>query len=120
MEEVKPAAVEIIAEEVKVDRNGNVVRRNAKGQWEKGYCPNPLGRPNPPEGFKLTLRNNAMAALHTILDIMNDPSARTADRIRAAEVVLERCYGKATTVISSDENAPLVIRLTGALDDWSK
>jgi hypothetical protein len=119
-EEEKDKAITPTEVEIVDDAGSTEGKRDAKGRWLPGYCPNPYGRPHVPENFKLTLRNNAMVALETIITIMNDPKARPADRIRASEVILERCYGKAVQPFAGDEEAPLVIRLAGALDNWSK
>lgn len=73
----------------------------------KGQSGNPSGRPkNTPE------QNDALAAIRdlaptaaTVLeDIMADPNAPAAARIRAAVEVLDRTFGKAETPIKVDDD----------------
>lgn len=78
------------------------------------------GRKKVDNGFKMVLKMNEIPALMTIVSIMNDTRARSADRLKAAELIIDRLYGKAVQPIGGEEGQPLVVKLAGVLDDWSK
>lgn len=74
--------------------------RNSSGQFTKGSSGNPGGRPKLPAELKQAFQEAAPEALRVLLDIMLDEEARAADRIRCAEVILERGYGKPAQEVS--------------------
>ena len=90
--------------------NTGISKKTAKPRgkpFQKGQSGNPSGRPkNTPE------QNDALAAIRdlapkaaTVLqDIMVDPNAPAAARIRAAVEVLDRTFGKAETPIKVDDD----------------
>ena len=45
------------------------------------------------EKFKTALRKASPKAFRTILEVMADPVSRSADRLRAAEFVLQHTFG---------------------------
>jgi hypothetical protein len=63
------------------------------GEGQKG---NPGGRPKLPEELKLAFRRAAPDALAVLERVMRSSKARPGDRIRAAEVILNRGYGTPT------------------------
>lgn len=69
------------------------VNRDNTGRFVKGNKSG--GRPKQPEEFKTTVRENSVAALRVVLDIMNNKDACAADRLKAASIIIERAYGKA-------------------------
>lgn len=73
--------------------------RAGGGRFVKGQSGNPSGRPKVPEEFRELVRKATIPALQTVISIANDTKAKTADRIRAAEIIIERAYGKATQPI---------------------
>lgn len=74
------------------DRRYSACRDPATGRFIKG---NPGGgRPRMPEELKADFRACAPEALDTILAILRDGDAPHRDRLRAAEIILDRGYGK--------------------------
>lgn len=57
------------------------------------------GRRKIPEEFKELAQKNSIPALLKAIDIMNDLNAKTADRLKAIEIVLDRGIGKPTQAI---------------------
>jgi len=69
--------------------------RDALGRFVKGHAPSSNGgRKKLPEELRTAFRAEGYRALDVLLAVMMDPEARTADRIRAAEIILDRGYGK--------------------------
>ena len=79
--------------------------RNETGKFKKGVSGNPKGRPKTPQEFKDLVKANAVPAINTLIQIMNNPKAKDPDRIKAADVIIERAYGKAVQPIDADVNA---------------
>ena len=76
-----------------------------------GRSNNPSGRPKQPKEFKDIIKNNTVAAINAVIGIMNDEDAKPTDRLKAAEIVIDRAYGKATQLIAGDsEHDALVIK----------
>lgn len=73
-----------------------MIKRNSKGQFEKGSSGNPLGR-------KKGIRAKAIEAcekygidpLNYMAEVLADTSASTKDRMAAARELADRMYGKA-------------------------
>lgn len=65
--------------------------------FEKGKSGNPTGRPKIPEhiisAFRGPMTDLSVKTLTSILD-GSDEGAKTGDRLRAAEIVLDRAWGK--------------------------
>lgn len=78
-----------------------------------GRSNNPNGRPKQPKEFKDIVKNNTVTAINAVIEIMNDPNAKGSDRIKAAEIVMDRAYGKATQLIAGDsEHDALIIEVS--------
>lgn len=60
----------------------------------KGQSGNPSGRPKMPKEVKEAFKAASPEALKTLKKILTDPAAKDSDRIRAAEIILDRAYGK--------------------------
>lgn len=69
--------------------------------WEKGKSGNPKGRPKDPERAKLRelARTHTESAIATLVEAMNDTSAKWVSRLKAAEILLDRGWGKATPIV---------------------
>jgi hypothetical protein len=68
-------------------------RRDPKtGRFVKGNRSG--GRPQLPEELKMAFRAAAPEALDVLLKILRDEEAKHGDRIRCAEIILDRGYGK--------------------------
>lgn len=72
--------------------------RDEKGRFTGG---NPGGgRPKMPEELKEAFRELTSKAKDTLVEIMCDPCAKETARIRAAEIILERGWGKPEQAVS--------------------
>lgn len=91
-------------------RTGN--GRDAKGRFVKGEYRGGPGRTPLAPSLKdalLPLGDKSVKALESILD---DPEAKQSDKLRAAEIVLDRLLGKATQPIVADihkEEEPITL-----------
>lgn len=74
-------------------------------KWAKGVSPNPGGRPS---GFN-EIQNSARAlgplAIQRLGEILADPKAKHVAVIRAAELILERGFGKPPAFSTSSPSA---------------
>lgn len=84
--------------------------RNARGQFTKGNSGG--GRPKVPEELRKAFQKVCPEALEVLVSIMSDTEAKDNDRIRAAEVILERGYGKAPQSIDLDAGGAVMIQLS--------
>ena len=83
--------------------------RNDKGQFIEG---NPGGgRPCLPAELKAMCQAAAPEAIKVALEILNDIDKPPASRIKAAEVILDRGYGKAPQSLTGEDGKPLTIGL---------
>ncbi len=91
--------------------------------FQPGQSGNPSGRPKVPEEVKAAFREHTQQALDTLVSIIESESAKDADRIRAAEVILDRGWGKPVQGVDVDasiEALPVSISFEGKLDEWSR
>lgn len=77
--------------------------RDSKGRFAKGNKGG--GRPKLPEELKEACKAASVDAINVLKGIMQDSSARDADRIRAAEVLLDRGYGKPVQAVDMDSSS---------------
>jgi len=86
------------------------------GRFVKGGNPHG-GRKKLPEDLKQAFRDVCPQALETLRGILENDEARDADRIRAAEIILDRGYGKAVQAVDLDGSAiPQVVIVGDVLD----
>lgn len=84
---------------------------------KKGECRNPNGRPKLPEDARAMLKAATPAAVKLLVDTLNNPEEKTETRVRCAETVLDRVYGKANQPIDLGGEVPKIeIVLSGAED----
>ena len=90
--------------------------------FQKGQSGNPGGRPKVPEELREAFRANSQDACDALCKILKDPAAKDSDKIRAAEIILDRGYGKPTQAVDLEAavTAPLTISFEGILDEWAK
>jgi hypothetical protein len=74
-----------------VHNNGGIT---GKG-FVKGQVTNPGGRPKTPPEIKEAFTKLVPKAIETLTSILLDPEAKQSDRMKAAEVILDRALGKA-------------------------
>lgn len=70
-------------------------------RFEKGRSGNPGGRPKEVGEIRALAREHTESALETLVKIMEDKKAPAAARAAAANSLLDRGYGRATTPIES-------------------
>lgn len=63
--------------------------------WVKGQCGNPGGRPKGVKEVQDLARRYTTDAIQTLSDICSNPKATPSARVSAAEVLLDRGWGKA-------------------------
>lgn len=87
---------------------------------QKGHTNNPNGRPKMPRVVRDRFQGAASHVPEFMQAIMNDTSEKTADRIRAAEVILDRAYGKPTQHTELDANVKTsLVSILASLGDGS-
>jgi hypothetical protein len=103
----------------------NVARDNA-GRFLPGKTGNPGGRPKVPEEFKELAKEHSFTALETVVAILQDPDAKAADRLRAADIILDRALGRPVQSTDLDIAGGIdagiiqVIFSDPNLDEWAK
>ena len=86
-----------------------------KGPWVKGQSGNPGGRPAGFEDIALQARALAPLAIQRLGDILRNDKAKPAAWTRAAELILERGFGKAPAFKTTDpQDFRDVLQLTDA------
>jgi hypothetical protein len=88
--------------------------------FKPGQSGNPGGRKAAPKEFKELARKTAPAALKYVASVVNDEKAHTRDRIKAAELVMDRAWGRPTQPLTGEDGGPLVVVLEGDLSKWAK
>lgn len=91
-------------------------------KFKPGQSGNPGGRPKLPRDLREKLKQNSANAFEYLAAVVmgNEPKARVADRIRAAEILIERTYGKSAQPICGDDGNKIVVKLTGTLAEWGR
>ena len=80
--------------------NSKGTAKRGKGRpFEKGQSGNPSGRPKVDKNVKEMLKAAAPKAAALLIETIEDPKVKMELRIRCAETVLDRVYGKATQPI---------------------
>ena len=82
--------------------------------FEKGKSGNPGGRPKMDDETKTILKAAAPDAARLMVEMMNDPKIQPKLRMQAAEVVMDRVYGKATQPIEGSMDNHIEIVMGGA------
>ena len=76
-------------------RKGNL---NNLKPWQPGQSANPGGRPSIPEEVKAALQAATPAAVATLVEIMTGGKSEDT-RVKAANIILDRVYGKAAAQV---------------------
>lgn len=88
--------------------------RPITGKFEKGQSGNPGGRPKVSEDVKTMLKAAAPEAVKLLTETMKDEKVKTDLRIRCAETIMDRVYGKAVQPIEGSVDNKVEIVLGGA------
>lgn len=82
--------------------------------FEKGKSGNPSGRPKDNPELKEACRSHTMECIAVLVGIVNNSKSKDNDRIKAAEVLLDRGYGKPVQSVDLDaKNIPQVVFVGG-------
>lgn len=73
--------------------------RDNAGRFKKGQSGNPGGKKPMGDDVKAMLKAAAPDAVKLLTETMKNPDARSDLRIRCAETIMDRVYGKATQPI---------------------
>lgn len=84
------------------------------GQFEKGKSGNPGGRPKVSADVKEMLKAAAPQAAALLIETVNDPEVKIDLRIKCAETLMDRVYGKAVQPIEGNMDNRVEIVLGGA------
>lgn len=82
----------------------NARKRGTGRPFVKGQVANPGGRPKIPEDIKQAFKDLTPKAIETLQKILDDDNAKYADKIKAAEIIMDRGYGKPTQALDVDVN----------------
>lgn len=66
------------------------------------------------------LKTNSHRAVQTIIEIMNDPTAKDELRLKAATDIVDRVLGKAKTPVEKEISGGITITLSQELDEYSR
>ena len=93
--------------------------RTKTGQFRPGMSGNPGGRPKMPEEFRQLARENSIPALQVVVDILKNPKSANKDKLKAAEIILDRAWGKPIQGVemSGPGSGPIEVKHFGQLDD---
>ena len=85
---------------------GNRQRTGNKTSFKPGQSGNPSGRPKKTQEQQDALeaiRALAPQAPAVLMDVMNNPSAPPAARLKAVEMILDRTYGKPDMAVTVED-----------------
>ena len=88
--------------------------RDNAGRFKKGQSGNPGGKKPMDDETKAILKAAAPDAAKLMVKMMNDPKIQPKLRMQAAEVVMDRVYGKATQPIEGSMDNHIEIVRGGA------
>ncbi len=83
----------------------------------KGQSGNPGGRPKEIAHVRELARSRTVEAVETLTDIMRNPDEPAAARVRAAETLLDRGWGRPTQPISGEDGKAIETHNLHALTD---
>ena len=111
-------------ESLEVNTSDNITR-DTGGRFTPGVSGNPSGRPKIPEEFRELAQTHSIDALKTVVEILQNPNTKDADRLRAADMILDRALGKppqySDIEVAGDLAQNLIqVVLNGDLDRWAQ
>lgn len=85
-------------------------RKPNSGSFKPGQSGNPSGRAKIPEDVKAAFKELTPQAVATLKGILLSDTSKDSDKIKAAEIILDRGYGKPAQALDVDVNSlPQVI-----------
>ncbi len=85
--------------------------------FAKGQSGNPSGRKPVPQELKDMLKAATKDAAKLLIDTMKNDDEKIEMRIRCAETIMDRVYGKSTQPIESDGTVRVILE---GLEDYAK
>ena len=88
--------------------------------WKKGQSGTPGGRKKMPDDAKAMLKAATPAAVKLLVDTLNNTNEKTETRVKCAETVLDRVYGKANQPIDLGGEIPKIEIVLGNGKEYAK
>lgn len=91
--------------------------------WQPGQSGNPGGRKKVSPEIRKVFEAATIDAAELLCGILRDPSCDVKLRVHAAELILDRVFGKSAQPIDAALGAPegpVVFEFRGVLDEWAK
>lgn len=89
-------------------RTNPPIRHRGPGRpFRRGQSGNPSGRPKRLELARALAQTHTVEAIETLFAIMRDTAQPAAARVRAAEAVLDRGWGKPTQPLAGEDGGPI-------------
>lgn len=89
--------------------------RRHNGQFAPGVSGNPKGRPKKLHKLAAAAREHTDEALGTIVDVMR--TGKPSERLNAAVLILDRGWGKPTTMVEASVQAERVMPVKRVTDE---
>ncbi len=80
----------------------NLKKGGAKTRFQPGVSGNPGGKPRCLYDIQAAARKKSPEAFKTIIKVMEDEKTAPSLKVKCAEIVLERAFGKATVAVDVD------------------